>query len=168
MTFRLQFTRRFSMAHRLTSAASPQCATPHGHNEEVTVELVPRRPTRLDGQENMVVEFATVKRRWHRFVDERLDHALQLSHRDALLEVADAQFPEWRVVVTPGDPSTELMAALLSAKCQSILDDEGLDLRVARVRLAETPTNTVVFEGDPREVLPAGDGWWWRADESTR
>lgn len=168
MSLALRFRRRFSMAHRLTSGAAAKCATPHGHDEYVTVELIAAEPRPLDGEANMVVEFGRAKSRWHRFVDECLDHAFQLSATDPLLAVAKERFGEWRLVVTPGDPTTELMAALLAAKCQAILDDE-LDgaLRVRRLTLQETPTNSVIFEGDPREVLPTGDGWWWRADEST-
>ncbi len=164
----LRFTRRFSMAHRLVSGLSKMCLTPHGHNELVIVDMTPRSPQKLDGSANMVVEFSAAKKRWHRFVDRKLDHALQLSSADPLLEIADAQFPDWRVVVTPGDPTTELLAALLASKCQAILDDEGVELRVSRVELQETPTNTVVLEGDPRELLPPGEGWWTRADDSTR
>jgi 6-pyruvoyltetrahydropterin/6-carboxytetrahydropterin synthase len=213
MSFVLRFTRRFSMAHRLIAGQSDKCATPHGHNELVTVDLVAdvlgrpgqrptellgrpgqrptellgrpgQRPTELlgrpgqrptehatplDGDANMVAEFARAKGRWHRFVDEHLDHALQLSEHDPLLAIADAQFPGWRIVVTPGDPTTELLAALLAAKCQRFLDADTTSLRVARVTIEETPTNSVVFEGDPRDVLPArDDAWWWRADDSTR
>lgn len=169
MTFHLRFTRRFSMAHRLISGRSQLCATPHGHNEFVTVELGPRKSAHLDGSANMVVEFASAKARWHRFVDEVLDHALQLSSADPLLEIADEQFPEWRLVVTPGDPTTELLAALLASKCQAIVDDEKLDLRVERLLLEETPTNTVVVDGDGRSALPAdASGWWLRPDQSTR
>ena len=180
MSFVLRFTRRFSMAHRLIAGQSDKCATPHGHNELVTVDLVAnllgrpgqrptKRPTPLDGHANMVAEFARAKGRWHRFVDEHLDHALQLSEHDPLVAIADAQFTGWRLVITPGDPTTELLAALLAAKCQCFLDADTTSLRVARVTIEETPTNSVVFEGDPRDVLPArDDAWWWRADDSTR
>ncbi|MFT5353640.1 MAG: 6-pyruvoyltetrahydropterin/6-carboxytetrahydropterin synthase [Polyangiales bacterium] len=168
MSFHLRFTRRFSMAHRLISGRSQLCATPHGHNEFVTVELAPLKATKLDGSTNMVVEFASAKARWHRFVDEVLDHALQLSSEDPLVAIAAAQFPQWRLVLTPGDPTTELLAALLASKCQAILDDEGLELRVERLLLEETPTNTVVVSGDGRRLLPAQDGWWCRPDQSAR
>jgi 6-pyruvoyltetrahydropterin/6-carboxytetrahydropterin synthase len=156
------------MAHRLTSGCAERCMTPHGHDEHVIVELEAKVPTALDGDTNMVAEFSRAKGRWHRFVDDRLDHALQLSASDPLLAMADERFAEWRLVVTPGDPTTELMAALLAAKCQAILDAEDVGLRVRRLTLEETPTNSVVFEGDPREVLPPGEGWWQRADDSTR
>ena len=78
MSLALRFTRRFCMAHRLASGASAKCATPHGHNEQVSVELEPKAPATLDGAKNMVAEFAAAKRRWHRWIDERVDHALQL------------------------------------------------------------------------------------------
>ncbi len=168
MSFALQFTRRFSMAHRLTSGCSTLCATPHGHNEHVTVELRAKTDAALDGQTNMVVEFAKAKSRWHAFVDGAMDHALQLAETDPLLAFADANYPDWRVVVTPGDPTTELVAALLLSKCQAILDDEGLPLVVTRVLLEETPTNTVIAEAAALALLPAGEGWWTRADQSTR
>ena len=202
MSFVLRFTRRFSMAHRLIAGQSDKCATPHGHNELVTVDLVAKllgrpgqrptellgqpgqrptellgqpgqrpteHPTPLDGHANMVAEFARAKGRWHRFVDDHLDHALQLSEHDPLAAIADTQFAGWRLVITPGDPTTELLAALLAAKCQCFLDADTTGLRVARVTIEETPTNSVVFEGDPRDVLPArDDAWWWRADDSTR
>lgn len=156
------------MAHRLISGRSQLCATPHGHNEFVTVELAPLTVQKLDGSANMVEEFASAKARWHRFVDEVLDHALQLSEADPLVAIAGAQFPDWRLVLTPGDPTTELLAALLASKCQAILDDEGLQLRVERLLLEETPTNTVVVDGDGRALLPAQAGWWMRADSSAR
>lgn len=169
MSFTLRFTRRFSMAHRLIAGCSVKCATPHGHNELVTVDLVAREPRALDGHANMVAEFAQAKGRWHRFVDEHLDHALQLAETDPLLALAATHFAEWRLVVTPGDPTTELLAALLASKCQAFLDAESEGLRVARVTIEETPTNTVVFEGDPTSVLPPrDDAWWRRADDSTR
>lgn len=154
------------MAHRFTSGASPTCATPHGHNEDVTVELVAKSPVALDQRQNMVAEFGAVKKRWHRFIDRRVDHALQLSEHDPFLAIAREHFPEWRLVVTPGDPTTELMATLLMAKCQAFLDDEELPLRCRRVLLEETPTNAVAFEGHWREVLDR-DGWWSRADNTT-
>lgn len=165
----LQFTRRFSMGHRLIGGQAEACALPHGHNELVTVRLRPTHPAPLDGAANMLVPFGRAKARWHRFVDERLDHALQLSDADPLLEWFREHEPAraLRIVVTPGDPTTELMACLLMAKLGAILRDEGDVLYCAAIRLEETPTNAVGFDGDPRALLPARDaGWWHRPDMS--
>ena len=160
------------MAHRLTSGLAARCATPHGHDEYVTVELESRSPSRLDGAANMIEEFGRAKGRWHRFVDESLDHALQLAAGDPLVMVAKERFPEWRLVVTPGDPTTELMATLLAAKCQTLLDADDVPLRVRQLVLEETPTNAVVVDGRFRDILPQpptdGAPWWLRADLTTR
>lgn len=165
----LRFTRRFSMGHRLIAGGSETCALPHGHNEFISVRLVPTASAALDGNGNMVVPFERAKRRWHRFVDERLDHALQLSDADPLLgwfrtsEPARAE----RIVVTPGDPTTELMACLLLSKLQAILQDDGGLLRCVGLLIEETPTNTVSVTAEAVSLLPSGrDGWWSRPDMS--
>jgi len=168
----LRFTRRFSMGHRLIAGGSETCALPHGHNELVTVHLRAARPAPLDGHANMVLPFERAKARWHRFVDERLDHALQLGEADPLLGWFREHEPTRaeRIVVTPGDPTTELMACLLMAKLGAILQAEGDVLHAAAIIIEETPTNSVAFEGDPLPMLPADRPaercWWRRADMS--
>lgn len=167
----LSFTRRFSMGHRLIAGSSERCAIPHGHNEFVTVTLQARTPSRLDGALNMVVPFAEAKARWHDFIDTRLDHAFQISSSDPLLGWFLANEPARidRIVVTPGDPTTELMAALLYAKLEAFLRAEGDVLCCTSLTLEETPTNTVRLTGAPDPYLPLMDGeatdyWWHRAD----
>ncbi|GAJ27957.1 6-pyruvoyl trahydropterin synthase family protein [Acidomonas methanolica] len=169
----LVFTRRFSMGHRLIDGASESCALPHGHNEFVTVALRPVRERALDGRGNMIVSFREAKQRWHEFVDTALDHALQLSERDPLLEWFRANEPgrAARIVVTPGDPTTELMAALMLAKLNAFLREAGETLVCEEISLQETPTNTVRLTGDAMDYLPpAGRAaqacWWHRPDFS--
>ena len=168
----LVFSRRFSMGHRLILGGSESCALPHGHNETVTVRLEATHPARLDGASNMVLPFARAKATWHRWIDEALDHALQLGEADPLLAWFEAHEPHRaaRIVATPGDPTTELMACLMMAKLGAFLAAEGDVLRCAEVRLEETPTNCVLFDGDPRSLLPvprpAEQCWWHRADMS--
>ncbi len=168
----LLFTRRFSMGHRLISGAAETCALPHGHNELVAVRLRPLEARPLDGTVNMLVPFERAKARWHRFVDERLDHALQLSEADPLLDWFRANEPDRarRIVVTPGDPTTELMACLLMAKLDALLADDDSPLRCAELRLEETPTNAVVLSGPAQELLPTPRPpqacWWRRPDMS--
>ena len=165
----LRFTRRFSMGHRLIQGASESCALPHGHNEFVTVHLAPNALRRLDGASNMPVSFERAKGRWHRFVDERLDHALQLSDADPLLGWFRANEPARaeRIVVTPGDPTTELMACLMLAKLSAMLADDGGLLRCVALTLEETPTNTVSLTAEALTLLPSvHGGWWTRPDMS--
>lgn len=169
--FGLVFSRRFAMAHRLLSGLAEPCAVPHGHNETVTVRLEAVAPRPLDGAANMVHPFEQAKARWHGWIDGAVDHAFQLSATDPLIDFFRRQEPQRlpRLLVTPGDPTTELTALLLMAKLNAFLAADGGVLRCASIRLEETPTNSVTFEGDPLTYLPRdleGDRWWLRADAS--
>lgn len=169
----LVFTRRFSMGHRLIAGSSERCAMVHGHNEYVTIRLAAAQPTQLDGHHNMIIPFADAKTRWHAFIDHVVDHALQLSETDPLLSWFRTHEPEraHRIIVTPGDPTTELMAALLLAKLNAFLQADGGLLRAQGIELKETPTNTVRLNGRPDLFIPpvhrpAEQCWWHRADQT--
>jgi 6-pyruvoyltetrahydropterin/6-carboxytetrahydropterin synthase len=165
--FSLVFTRRYAMAHRLIAGGSEKCAVPHGHNEMVTVRLQAVQPVPLCGHVNMVESFERAKTTWHRWIDNHVDHAMQLSSRDPLLdwfrEMEPARVP--RLLVTLGDPTTEMLAACMLSKINAFLAMDGGRLICRHIEIAETPTNTVTFEGDPRDVLPpVAQAWWTRAD----
>lgn len=169
--FNLVFSRRFAMGHRLLSCGSEKCGTPHGHNEVVTVKLQPVRPAPLDGESNMAEPFERAKGTWHRWIDNHVDHAFQLSKADPLLDWFIRHEPHRldRILVTPGDPTTEALACCMMAKLDAFLAADGGRLVCAEIRLEETPTNTVTFDGDPWAALPAIEGsdrWWLRADMS--
>lgn len=167
--FSLVFTRRFALGHRLRRS-DPKCAVPHGHNAYARVVLQGPEARRLDGERNDVTPFAHAKDRWHAWIDDHVDHALHLDEADPLVGYFRQHEPEnlGRLLLVPGDPTTELLSACFAAKANAILADEGLELRCVRVELEETPTNSVVFDGDPADVLPAGRAvpWWWRPDMS--
>jgi 6-pyruvoyltetrahydropterin/6-carboxytetrahydropterin synthase len=169
--FSLVFSRRYAMAHRLIAGLSEKCAIPHGHNEIVTVTLRAVSPTHLDGAANMVVPFERAKGTWHRWIDEHVDHSLHLSADDPLLDWFAEREPHRlaRILVTPGDPTTEVLAACMMAKLNAFLATDGGHLVCASIRVDETPTNTVTFEGEPEAVLPRPlleRPWWTRADMS--
>lgn len=171
--FSLVFTRRYSMAHRLIADPSSKCAVPHGHNETVTARIGAVNPQRLDGRANMVAPFETTKERWHAWIDNAVDHALQVSEGDPLIGYFRDNEPDKlsRLLVMPGDPTTELLAACFMAKLNAFLDDDGGDLRCVELTIEETPTNAVVFTGDPADALPQQAGanrtpWWRRPDMS--
>jgi len=169
--FRLAFTRHFAMAHRLLSSGSDMCALPHGHTETVTVRLQPAETITLDGRSNMVEPFARAKGTWHRWIDDHVDHALQIGADDPLLDWFRDHEPArlHRLLVTPGDPTTELLACCLMAKLNAFLKADGGRLTCVEIHLQETPTNAVEFAGDPLSVLPRSGlalPWWRRADMS--
>lgn len=172
--FSLIFTRRYSMAHRLLAEGRGKCAIPHGHNEVVVVKLEAIAARRLDGAGNVVEPFESAKARWHCWIDEAVDHALQLSDSDPLIDFFREQEPGrlTRLLVTPGDPTTELLAACFMAKLNAFLADDGGRLRCVEVTIEETPTNSVVFAGDPFDFLPSRASCgnrppWWRRPDMT-
>ena len=73
--FRLRFSRRYSMGHRLISGEAPNCRVPHGHDEIVTVDIVQVSQAGLDPETNMLAEFDRVKRRWFHWIDRDVDHS---------------------------------------------------------------------------------------------
>lgn len=163
----LRFTRRFSMAHRLYSQRDGSCFTPHGHNEfvHVTLSLKAGSGRTPDwGQANCAVPFVVLKKPWHRFVDQSLDHALQLSSRDPLVAYFQAHEPEVvpRLLIVPGDPTTEVVGLALLAKLQALLSQFAPDFECSRLELEETPTNAVVLSPEDLRACPLDLGAWTR------
>jgi 6-pyruvoyltetrahydropterin/6-carboxytetrahydropterin synthase len=163
----LRFSRRYSMGHRLISGAAPNCRIPHGHDEIVTVDIASAADAVLDPDTNMLVEFEQAKGRWFEWIDKTVDHTFHISDADPLIAYFRDNEPDQlpKLLVTPGDPTTELRAACYFAKLTAFLA-EGLVC--TRVLLQETPTNAVEFCADgTSRFLPAGDSHWWhRADSS--
>lgn len=166
----LHFTRRYAMAHRLLADPASKCATPHGHNEFVSIRLKPGRAFRF-GADNRLAAFEAVKGRWHAWIDGAVDHALQLNAADPLIAWFRGAEPERlaRIMTFPGDPTTEALAACFFLKLDAFLRADALPYAVAEVRVEETPTNTVILTPDlfnPDDCgLPAG-AWPRRADMS--
>jgi len=164
----VHFTRRYAMAHRLIEGTSEKCAVPHGHNERVTVELEPLAPFRLGGA-NAIAPFETLKATWHGWIDGAVDHALQLNAADPLIAWFAAHEPKRlaRIMVFPGDPTTEALAILMFAKLSAFLAAEAAPFRLARLSVEETPTNRVSVDGAFMAGLDLPvDGWFRRADRS--
>lgn len=165
---RLNFSRRYSMAHRLLHDAQSKCLTPHGHDEVVTVRLRALTPMDL-GQANMTASFAQAKGAWHAWIDGWVDHALQLGAADPLLAYFQREEPQQisRIMVFRGDPTTEALAIAFFRKLTAILATEGL-FAVDEVTVQETPTNAVTLTA--ADIAAFGDwspgDWANRADAS--
>jgi 6-pyruvoyltetrahydropterin/6-carboxytetrahydropterin synthase len=108
----LEFTRRYAMAHRLLATQSPKCAIPHGHNEFVTVRLDPLASFSFSDT-NSAAPFEAVKRRWHEWIDNHVDHTLHLAETDPLIGYFREREPKQlaQVMTFQGDPTTEALAA---------------------------------------------------------
>ncbi len=168
----ITFKRRFSMAHRLRFDHNSKCLTPHGHNEFVAVSLQPKATSAraVDwGNANYAASFADLKRHWHGFVDDALDHAFQLGHDDPMLGYFRDHEPELlqRLLVIQGDPTTEAVATALFMKLNAVLAAHMPDFECARLELEETPTNTIVIMPADVAACPIRLGeWCHRADLS--
>ena len=132
----LEFTRRYAMAHRLLATKSPKCAVPHGHNEFVTVKLEPEARFRLGGA-NSVAPFEAVKRRWHQWIDEHVDHSLHLDEADPLIAFFREQEPQrlTQIMTFQGDPTTEALAACFWLKLSAFIADDRLPFLFRQVRI---------------------------------
>ena len=161
---RLNFSRRYSMAHRLLNDASSKCLTPHGHDEVVTIRLRPRVPMDL-GAGNMSASFSRAKGDWHAWIDGWVDHALQLGAEDPLLGYFQREEPQQlsRIMVFRGDPTTEALAIAFFHKLAAMLAREGL-FAVEELTVQETPTNAVTVTAADIEAL----GGWSPGDWATR
>ena len=166
----LEFTRRYAMAHRLLATPSPKCAIPHGHNEFVTVRLDPRAAFTFSAA-NSIAPFELVKRRWHEWIDNHVDHTLHLGAHDPLIGFFRENEPQRldQIMTFEGDPTTEALAACFWLKLSAFIADEKLPFSVREVRIAETPTNTVVLTGELFDPVTCGlrqRAWPTRADMS--
>ena len=166
----LEFTRRYAMAHRLLATQSAKCAIPHGHNEFVTVRLDPTDRFTFSAT-NSAAPFEQIKRRWHAWIDEHVDHALHLGEDDPLIGYFREREPALlkQIMTFQGDPTTEALAACFFLKLSAFVADDGLPFTVREVRIEETPTNTVVVSRehfDPGTCSLRKSAWPWRADTS--
>jgi 6-pyruvoyltetrahydropterin/6-carboxytetrahydropterin synthase len=166
----LEFTRRYSMAHRLLADPDSKCAIPHGHDQYVRVRLMPDRAFRFGGA-NAAAPFELVKRRWHGWIDASVDHSLHLNVADPLLTYFREREPSRlaRIMSFEGDPTTEALAASFWLKLSAFVAADGLPFRVGEVGIQETPTNTVIVTRDSFDAEDCGLGpavWPRRADMS--
>ena len=166
----LRFSRRYSMGHRLISGAAPNCKIPHGHDEIVTVEIASHKNRKLDADTNMLVEFEEAKGLWFDWIDGSVDHSFHVSSKDPIIRYFKENEPDLlsRLLITPGDPTTEIRSACYYAKLSSFLKTKEEDLICVGLQVQETPTNAVKFNcADIAKFLPSGaDHWWNRSDLS--
>lgn len=166
----LEFTRRYAMAHRLLATQSPTCAIPHGHNEFVTVRLAPRERFRFSAT-NSAAPFEQIKRRWHQWIDEAVDHTLHLGEDDPLIGYFREHEPARlkQIMIFQGDPTTEALAACFWLKLSAFIAADALPFELAEVRIEETPTNTVSISPESFDPTTCGlraGAWPTRADMS--
>ncbi|MCB0348703.1 MAG: 6-carboxytetrahydropterin synthase [Bdellovibrionales bacterium] len=166
------FRRKWEAAHRFVEDANraSKCAQPHGHTWNIEVTLS-KEVASLHPDTNILVTFETAKKKWHEWIDEHVDHSLMINAKDPLVAFMRVDNPNGRLLVTPGDPTTEILSILFKAKLEAFLKSDGLDLYCKHIKIDETMTNSVAFSGSVDNYLPSdpsGSAYWWnRPDFST-
>lgn len=158
------------MAHRLNSGIAPNCQIPHGHDEVVTIDIGECNNASLDESSNMLVEFSRIKGRWFNWIDRSVDHSFHLGKDDPLVRYFEENEPHLlsHLLITPGDPTTEIRAACFAAKLAAFLEEEHPNFLCTRLSIQETPTNSVVYF--PQElpgVVAGGDHHWWNRPDTS-
>jgi 6-pyruvoyltetrahydropterin/6-carboxytetrahydropterin synthase len=116
----------FCYGHRLLDHAGV-CRHVHGHNAVVEIDI---SAGTLDDQD-MVVDFADIKRAVKGWIDRELDHKMILKHDDPLVEVLRAQGEP--IFTLDANPTAERLAKLIFDTATA------LGFNVSAVRFWETP-----------------------------
>jgi len=124
---------KFEAAHRLPQHQG-RCAGLHGHSYKVEVFI---EAVHSDLRNGMVVDFGEVKLAIGGFID-LFDHSLILSASDPFGDddMLTRCNPRW--ILTPYDPTAEMMAAHFFAEAANRIDTYRV--RVRSVRVWETET----------------------------
>lgn len=136
----VNFRYRFEAAHRFTDASS-KCSTPHGHTWWITLSLE-HSPQDVDLENNFATDFKDLKSGWKNFIDNEVDHHFFLNSQDSLAAHLQKTEPDLNVKLTPGDPTTEALAALFFKKAERLLSHLK-HIKVSSILLEETPTNSI-------------------------
>lgn len=159
----LKFKYRFEAAHRFTQSSSPSCMTPHGHTWYATLHINTKAPLNAS---DMSVEFHQLKSEWKDLISNVFDHSFMCNTTDPLIEPLLKVHGAARLILFPGDPTTELISLLLFSKCeQFILNSQWKDqVAVSGITIDETPTNSIycdrAFYLENISRYSAYSGWW--------
>jgi len=160
----VNFRYRFEAAHRFTDANS-KCSTPHGHTWWVTLTLS-HSSGDIDLANNFATDFKDLKSGWRSFVDNEVDHHFFLNSEDSLASHLKKTEPKLNIKLTPGDPTTEVLAALFFKKAESLLG-KFEHISVSSILLEETPTNSIcVYKKDADQLIKRLEvkqtNLWWQ------
>jgi len=115
----------FEATHRLIHYRG-KCFRLHGHQWRVEVWI----EGTADERTGIVLDYNCIKE-----VVGQFDHQVILNAEDPMVASIEAFHP---VVTTPGDPTSELIAALIAGMIDAEAERQGLDARVAKIRVWES------------------------------
>ena len=125
MTVRIYKEVEFDASHRLLQYEG-KCHNLHGHRwkVEVWIEGVP------DPVSCILLDYARIKQ-----VVQRFDHQIILNAADPMVTAIEAFHP---VVVTEGDPTSELLACIIADDLDAACRAAEVTARVTRIRVWES------------------------------
>ena len=115
----------FEATHRLIHYRG-KCFRLHGHQWRVQVWI----EGTTDERTGIVLDYNCIKG-----VVGQFDHQVILNAEDPMVASIEAFHP---VITTPGDPTSELIAALIAGMIDAEAERQGLDARVAKIRVWES------------------------------
>jgi len=124
----------FCYGHRLLDYEG-KCRHLHGHNGTLEVMVDSDELDRL----GMVMDFAELKERVKKWVDEELDHKMILNEADPVASLLREKGETFLTV--PCNPTAEAIAKLVFDHCR------GAGVPVSAVRLWETDTSSATYRG---------------------
>ena len=114
-------------SHRLLHYIG-KCANLHGHRwkVEVWIEGEPDPATQI------LIDYSVIKQ-----VIDKYDHQIILNCDDPMVPRIQEFHP---VITTPGDPTSELMAAIIRDDLYKVCRDLGIKVTIPKIRVWESPT----------------------------
>jgi 6-pyruvoyltetrahydropterin/6-carboxytetrahydropterin synthase len=147
----LTITRKleFDAGHRIPDHRS-QCRNLHGHRYVLEITLQ-GDVVETEGapDRGMVMDFADVKSLATEHLVSRWDHAFLVYEGDTRVRDFLASMPDHKTVVLDRVPTVENLAAIAFQTLSQLYDAHyGVNLRLTRVRLYETPNCWADFSRD--------------------
>lgn len=115
-------------SHRLLHYQG-KCANLHGHRWKVEIWM----EGEPDATTHILIDYSMIKK-----IVDKYDHQIILNREDPMVPRI-REFHE--VITTPGDPTSELMAALIRDDLAAFCREHGIKATVQKIRMWESPTS---------------------------
>ncbi len=146
----LTITKRleFDSGHRIPDHGS-KCRNVHGHRYALEITLQGQPIDAPGASDNgMLMDFSDVKQIALEHLVDVWDHAFLVYEGDGVMRALLDSLPDHKTVVLDRIPTVENLAAIAFQKLLPLYSERfGNHLRLAKVRLFETPTSWADYDG---------------------
>jgi 6-pyruvoyltetrahydropterin/6-carboxytetrahydropterin synthase len=106
-----------------------KCANLHGHRWKVEVWI----EGETDPATQILIDYSLIKQ-----VIDKYDHQIILNRADPMVSRIEEFHP---VITTPGDPTSELIAAIIRDDLYVVCREMGIKATIPKIRVWESPTS---------------------------